>query len=111
VGIALVGIFKTQSTPFASIVHNLAAYSLAGVFGLLMLGLKWLIPGASREVRTLTWILLVALAATLVGAAMGYFNTVGLEVIAFSLGILWLQSLVRNVASTAQEIEPAGYPR
>ncbi|MGL4649250.1 MAG: hypothetical protein ACRC1H_07565 [Caldilineaceae bacterium] len=111
IGIALVGIFKTQDGVFSSIVHNLAAYSLAGVFGLLMLGLRWLIPGASREIKTLTWILLAALAATLVGAGIGYFNTVGLEVIAFSLGIMWLQSLTRATASTASELEPAGYPR
>jgi hypothetical protein len=111
IGIALVGIFKTQAGAFSSLVHNLAAYSLAGVFGVLMLGLKWLIPGASREVRTLTWILLAALAATLFGAAVGYFNTVGLEVIAFSLGIMWLQALTRNVAGSAEQLEPAGYPR
>lgn len=111
VGVALVGIFKTQSTPFSSIVHNLAAYSLAGVFGLLMLGLKWLIPGISKEVLALTWIMLGGLAVTMAMAAFGYINTVGLEVIAFSLGIMWLQALVRGVASSAQDLEPAGYPR
>ncbi len=111
VGIALVGIFKTQSTPVAHIIHNVAAYSLAGMLGLLMLGAQWLVPGAPKEVLTLTWMLVAALAVTLIMAALMYINTVGLEVIAFSLGIMWLQTLVRSVATIAAEQEPAGYPR
>ena len=82
-----------------------------GVFGLLMLALKWLIPGISKEMQSLTWIMLAGLAAALTMAAVGYINTVGLEVISFSMGIMWLQSLVRSVASAAQDLEPAGYPR
>ena len=64
-----------------------------------------------RELRTLTWILLAGMVANLGLAAFGYVNTVGLEIICFGLGIVWLQSLARHAAATAHELEPGGYPR
>lgn len=110
VGIALVGIFKTQATPFSSLVHNLAAYSLAGAFGVLFVFFRRVLPGASREVLTLTWVLVAGLAATLAMAAVGYFNTVGLEIICFVIGLTWLQSITSFVHSEAVRLDPARNP-
>ena len=45
IAVMLVGIFKSNFTPFSSIMHNLSAYSLAVIFGLLMLGGRWFVPG------------------------------------------------------------------
>lgn len=110
VGVALVGIFKSGYTPFSSLVHNWAAYSLAAVFALLMFGARWLVPGLPREFFTLSWILMSLLLATLLLAAIGYFNTVGLEMICFALGLMWLSSFVSSVSALAAEVEPEAFP-
>ncbi|MCB0160060.1 MAG: hypothetical protein KDD83_18135 [Caldilineaceae bacterium] len=110
VAVALVGIFKSNFTPFSSIMHNLAAYSLAGVFGLLMVGARWIVPGFPREFFSTSWLLVALLALTLVAAALGRVNTVGLEVAAFGLGITWLTGFVGTTEDTAKELEPDAFP-
>jgi hypothetical protein len=110
VAVALVGIFKSNFTPFSSLMHNLSAYSLAGVFGVLMLGARWIVPGFPREFFSVSWILVAMLAATLVSAALGRTNTVGLEMAAFALGIIWLSRFVQTTEETARELEPDAFP-
>lgn len=109
-GIALVGFFKSGLTPFSSLMHNIAAYSLAGIFAALMLFVRRLVPSISREVRVTSWVLVGTLVGTLGLAAVGYFNTVGLEVIAFALGITWLQMFTNAVHSEALHLAPDAYP-
>lgn len=110
VGLALVGFFKSGLTPFSSIMHNIAAYSLAGIFAALMVFVHRLVPSISREVRMTSWVLVTTLVGTLALAAVGYFNTVGLEVIAFALGITWLQMFTNAVHSDAVHLAPDAYP-
>lgn len=110
IAIAFVGFFKSGLTPFSSLMHNWAAYSLAGIFAVLMLGLRWLVPGFSDEVFATSWTLMGGLVATLVLAAVGYFNTVGLEIICFVLGLLWLNVFVRSTSTLAEELEPEAFP-
>lgn len=111
IGVAFVGIFKSGYTPFTSLMHNLSAYSLAGVFGVMMFGLQWLIPGLPREVFVMSWILVGGLVLTLVFAALGYFNTVGLEIVVFVLGLTWLSAFINQVSSLAQQDEPSSFAR
>lgn len=110
IGIALVGLFKTQADPISHWVHNLAAYSLALLFGLWFVGLKKAMPRIPPEVMTLSVVVAVVLVLTLIFAAIGYFNTVGLQVISFVIGITWLQEIVRFVSSEATRLEPASEP-
>jgi len=110
IGIGFVGFFKSGLTPFSSLMHNLSAYSLAAILGLLMAGVQWLVPGFAREIFATSWALVAVLVATLLLAAFGYFNTVGLEIIAFALGLTWLSMFVRNTESTAAELEPSAFP-
>jgi hypothetical protein len=110
IAIMLVGIFKSNYTPFSSLMHNWSAYSLAAVFGLFMLGGKWYVPGFPREYATTSWVLVALLAATLVSAALGRVNTVGLELVAFALGMTWLSSFVGTTDNMARELEPESFP-
>ncbi len=110
VGIALVGLFKTQATPVSHIVHNLAAYSLALLFGLWFLGLRYALPKMPPELATLSVVVAAVLVVTLLFAAIGYFNTVGLQVVCFGLGITWLQQVVRFAAAEAARLEPSLFP-
>lgn len=110
IGIMLVGIFKSNFTPFSSLMHNLSAYSLAVVFGLLMFGGKWIVPGFSREFFVSSWTLVALLIATLISAALGRMNTVGLEIVAFALGMAWLSLFVGNTEQDAAKLEPESFP-
>ena len=110
IGIALVGIFKSNYTPFSSLMHNLSAYSLAVAFGLLMVGGKWIVPGFPREFFASSWTLVTLLIGTLVAAALGRVNTVGLEIMAFALGMAWLALFVGQTERMGPELEPETYP-
>ena len=110
IAIMLVGIFKSNFTPFSSLMHNLSAYSLAVVFGLLMLGGKWIVPGFPREFTVTSWVLVVLLVGTLISAALGRMNTVGLEIVAFALGMTWLALFVSNTDDMARQLEPESFP-
>lgn len=110
VAIMLVGIFKSNFTPFSSLMHNLSAYSLAAVFGLFMLGGRWYAPGFPREYKAASWLLVALLAGTLVSAALGRINTVGLELVAFALGMTWLSRFVGTTDNMARELEPEAFP-
>jgi hypothetical protein len=54
--------------------------------------------------------LVAGILAALVAAAFGYFNTVGLELISFTLGMVWLQNFVHSVQTHASELEPEAFP-
>ncbi len=106
IGIGLVGLFPTQLGVISHWVHNLAAYSLALLFGLWFIGLSRALPNTPPELNTLSIAVAVVLVLTLIFAAIGYFNTVGLQVVSFVIGITWLQEVVRFVAMEAERIEP-----
>jgi hypothetical protein len=90
--------------------HNLSAASLAGVFILVMLFLRRLVPSFAHEFFIVSWTLMAAIIATLLLAAVGYFNTVGLELICFGLVITWLQLFMRTVEIQAHKLEPSAFP-
>ncbi|MGL4651191.1 MAG: hypothetical protein ACRC1H_17425, partial [Caldilineaceae bacterium] len=106
IGIALVGLFPTQLGTIPHWVHNLAAYSLALLFGLWFVGLTRALPDLTPEIKTLSITVAVVLVLTLFFAAIGYFNTVALQIICFVIGITWLQEVVRFVSLEAERLEP-----
>ncbi len=110
IAIMLVGIFKSNYTPFSSLMHNLSAYSLALVFGLFMLGSRWIVPAFPKEFFAASWILVAMLAGVGLSAALGRMNTVGLEMAGFALGMAWLFLFVGNTEDHAVQLEPDSFP-
>lgn len=110
IAVMLVGLFKSNYTPFSSIMHNLSAYSLAAVFGALMLSGRWTVPGFPREFHVMSWSVLAILVGTLISSAFGWVNTVGLEIIAFVLGMIWLSQFVGNTEGLSMEVAPEAFP-
>lgn len=106
IAIMIVGLFKAHLSHFSSFMHNTAAYSLAATFGVLMIGSRWYAPGFPKEFGIMSWTLVGLLGGTLVWGAMGKVNTVGIEVVAFSLGMLWLNQLANLTENMAGELEP-----
>lgn len=113
VGIAvmIVGLFKSQLTPFSSLMHNTAAYSLAGVFGIFMLTARWVVPGFPREFHALSATVVALLIGAILWAISGGVNTVGLELTVFGLGLMWLSQFARNTQNLAVEQEPEAFPK
>lgn len=113
VGIAvmIVGLFKSQLTPFSSLMHNTAAYSLAGVFGLFMGAARWIVPGFPREFHALSVTVVGLLLGAILWAISGGVNTVGLELTVFGLGLMWLSQFARTVVNLAAEQEPQSFPK
>jgi hypothetical protein len=110
VALALVGLFPTQLGAISHWVHNIAAYSLALLFAIWFITLKRAIPETPPEMATLSVTAVVVMALTLFFAAIGYFNTVGLQVVLFVTGLTWLQEVVRFVSVEAKWLEPGLYP-
>ncbi len=109
VALALVGAFRANLTPFTRFMHAVGTYSAAGVLGLLMVGVRWLVPGFSYEFFVESWIFTAILVAASVLTLLGRINFVGLEVIAFVLGMTWLSQFVGNVEETARRLEPDAF--
>jgi energy-coupling factor transporter transmembrane protein EcfT len=106
----LVGIFRSNYTPFSSLMHNLSAYSLALVFGLFMVGSRWMVPGFPKEFFAASWILVSMLVGVGISAGLGRMNTVGLEMAGFALGMAWLFLFVGNTEDNAVQLEPDSFP-
>ena len=109
VGVMIVGLFKSQLTPFSSLMHNTAAYSMAGVFLLFMLGARWIAPGFPAEFHTLSLTVVAVLIGTIAWAISGGVNTVGMEMTVFVLGLMWLSQFARNTENLAIEQEPEAF--
>ncbi|MCB0124093.1 MAG: hypothetical protein KDE58_17685 [Caldilineaceae bacterium] len=111
VAVMIVGLFKSQLTPFSSLMHNTAAYSMAGVFLLFMLGGRWIAPGFPAEFHTLSLAVVAVLIGAIVWAISGGVNTVGLEMTVFVLGLMWLSQFARNTENVAAEQEPEAFAK
>lgn len=112
-GIAIfnVGMFPSRASTFSSFMHNISAYSLAAIFAIFMFASKWIVPKFSKEYFTATLTLLICLLSALFFAAIGYFNTVGLEISGFVIGLAWLTQFVGNTEAAAKELEPKAFPK
>lgn len=111
IAIMIVGIFKSQLTPFSSLMHNVAAYSLAGVFGIFMVASHWVVPGFPREFLATSSVVVAVLVGTIVWAIIGGVNTVGLEMTVFVLGLMWLSAFANTTENLAREKEPESFAK
>ena len=106
---ALVGLFPSRVSDFYSIIHNLSAYSLAGILIAYMALIRWLIPKFSKDFINTSLVMTLVMVGVLVLAALKYFNTVGLEIMAFAIGGMWLSIFVKNIEMLAKSLEPEAY--
>lgn len=109
VAFGFVGFFPTWGTPFQNMMHNWSAYTMGAMFGVLMLAIRWLVPGFPKDFLKMSLVLVGLLVATMLFAAVGYFNTVGMEFICGMLGFVWLSLFVNVTEQMARQLEPKGY--
>lgn len=100
-----VGLFPwIEGTPSA-ILHNLSAYSMFIGFSVLIIGLKWLVPGFDKSFFLISYLILFGIfVCFILFQFVDYFNLTAFELTAFSLSFAWLIIFLRNV-TLLKEVE------
>ena len=92
-----VGIFTYAKDP---LMHNLSAYSMVMGFGIIIIGLKKILPfiDATFLVNSYFTLLVIAICYFLF-ARVGYLNLTAFELLAFGITFSWLVLFVRKITS------------
>ncbi len=115
--LATIGLIPFGATSIRDMVHDLCAYSVAGVLLAFMLTVRRLLPFLSKEFYAFTWFMVVLLVSAVVLHLAGSINTVGVELLAFAIGGFWFMLFIKNVellvehiSSPAASAAPSGAP-
>ena len=107
--VAVIGILHWGESPLITTIHDLSAYGAGTIITLGMLTVYWLIPRLSREFYA-TSVLLAVLGMAAVGMLfLGIFNTVGVELVYFTIAGGWLILLTNDTEMLINNIEPDRY--
>jgi hypothetical protein len=113
--LATIGLIPFGTTSTRNMVHDLCAYSVAGVLLAFMLTVRRLLPFLSKEFYALTWSAVVLLVSAVVLHLAGSINTVGVELLAFAIGGFWfvlfikhVELLVEHITNPAASAAPSG---
>ena len=99
IGISLagVGIFIFDDYPT---IHRTFGTGTAIVFGLILIGLVWIVPNFSKAFYIASYfILAILILSAYLFYGIGYFNLTALEMIVFGLVFTWLIIFVRHIAA------------
>ena len=106
--VTVIGILHWGESPLITTIHDLSAYGAGTIITLGMLTVYWLIPRLSREFYV-TSVLLAVLGMAAVGMLfLGIFNTVGVELVYFTIAGGWLILLTNDTEMLINNIEPNG---
>lgn len=98
--LACVGIFHVDDHFW---IHTAAASGMAVVYGVLVIRLRWVVPGLPESFFVVGYVFLAVILLTAVFFAVGYYNLTAVEIIAFVLIFTWLIVLIRMVAAAATD--------
>lgn len=101
---ALIGLIPFGEGSLRDQVHDLSAYSVAGILLVYMLLVRKLVPYFSPEFYTMTWGMAALLVVAVVLHLTGSINTVGVELLSFVLGGAWFMLFIKNVDLLAEHI-------
>ena len=97
ISLAFVGLFVYDVFPLT---HNIAAFGMAALFGVIIIILPWLVPGFLPAFFVASYALIAGL---IVSAwlfwGVGYFNLTIFELVAAAVIFTWLALFVRHVAA------------
>ena len=94
--LACVGLFPVSEF---FIIHNSVAIGMAVVYATLIVGLRWLIPGAPRAFLYLGYVYVAVIAVLAVFFATGYYNLTAVELVAAILIFSWMILFLRNTSA------------
>lgn len=105
VALALVGLFPFGVNELMNTLHSLSAYALVGILLAHMLFARQLLPYFAREFYAMTWLMIGGLVLALVLHFLGSINTVGIELIGFTVAGAWFMLFVDNVERLVDRTE------
>ncbi len=101
IGICLtcVGIFPVDRF---FLLHNTVATGMAVVYGILVIGMRWLIPSMPRVFILLGYVYIGVIVVLTVFFAIGYYNLTAVELVAAVLIFSWIILFLRNASAIGQ---------
>lgn len=92
------------------VLHNSVATSMVGVFLVITVGLRWLIPELPTSFVVLGLVFIGTILFASLLFAVGYFNLTAVELVAGVLIFSWLILFLRTVSATSSDLaaSPAG---
>lgn len=107
VSMAMIGIIPFGIDGFFNTVHDLCAYSIAGILLAFMLTTRRFLPGLTPEFYATTWFTMALLIVAVALHLLGSINTVGVELLAFAIGGSWFILFIKNVELFVEHINPS----
>jgi len=104
---AMIGIIPFGIDGFFNTVHDLCAYSIAGILLAFMLTTRRFLPGLTPEFYATTWFTMVLLIVAVALHLVGSINTVGVELLAFAIGGSWFILFIKNIELFVEHIYPS----
>ena len=104
---AMIGIIPFGIDGFFNTVHDLCAYSIAGILLAFMLTTRRFLPGLTPEFYATTWFTVVLLIVAVALHLLGSINTVGVELLAFAIGGSWFILFIKNIELFVEHIYPS----
>ncbi|MEJ3405572.1 hypothetical protein WDJ51_12590 [Rathayibacter sp. YIM 133350] len=98
--LACVGIFHVDEHFW---VHNTVASGMAVVYGVLVIRLRWIVPGLPESFFIVGYAFLGLVVVAGVFFATGYWNLTAVEILAFALIFTWLLVLIRMISAAATD--------
>ncbi len=95
--VALITVIPFGKGSLRDQIHDLSAYSVAGILLLYMLFVRKLVPYFSPEFYTTTWFMAGLLVVAVALHQVGSINTVGVVLLSFVLGGAWFILFIKNV--------------
>ena len=94
------------------IIHNTFATGMAVVFGVILIGLRWLLDGFTRVFLLFSDVVLAAIAfSALLFWPLGYYNLAAFELVVAGVIFAWLIIFVRHVGAAVPADAAAGRVR
>jgi hypothetical protein len=102
--LTMIGIVPYGTDNVTNTIHDLSAYSIAGVLLVFMLMARRLLPQLPREFFVTTWVMVALLVGAVLLHFVGSINTVGVELLAFAIGGTWLLLFIKNVETFVERL-------
>lgn len=102
--LGMVGLFPVDQH-FA--LHTSVASGMAVAFTVLVIGVRWWLPGLSRTFLLLGYVFVAVIVLLATFFAVGYYTLTAVELIAGTLVFTWIIIFIRSVDAFAQDVEAA----
>ncbi len=96
--IALVGLIPNNGLGLAHLAHDIAAQLIVLFMGLSILGIRWFLPKANKNIYAISYTIVILLVLSyILWHPIHYLTLTAFEILSFSLSFAWLMLLINNL--------------